>query len=76
MGMFEHFVPGTAVERRALENRVTQSGLMRLCGKVVTKADDAIVRLTFGDGQVLSVPVDGGPYESFSINTAGREFVI
>lgn len=73
---FEHFFPGSAVEYSVPDNRVRQSGLMRLCGNVVTKSDGATMRLTFGDGQVLSVPVDGGPYESFLISTAGREFVI
>jgi hypothetical protein len=74
--LYEHSLPGSPTVRVDVEARTTQSSLMRLCGRVVTRSDPNMLRLEFDDGQILAVPVSGGPYESYSVTVGDREFTI
>jgi hypothetical protein len=75
-GLCVHEVPGEATEELVVDERAQRSGLMRLCGRTVIASDPSTLRLTMDDGQVLSAPVQGGPYESFSVAVGDQEFVI
>jgi hypothetical protein len=73
---YEHSLPGGPSVRVEVQARIAQSDLMRLCGRVVTRSDPSILRMEFDDGQILTVPASGGPYESYMVTVGDAEFTI
>ena len=73
---YEHSVPGSPVERGAVQSRIAGSGLMNLCGRSVVESDPNCLHLTFDDGQELLLICGTGPYESYAVQHGDAEYVV